>query len=173
MAVSIKIMVQALKFSWWLLHLTHCWATSCMRWLNGKRTFWEPCPLLSASSSGEWWVTRTEIVLGTLVCLLFNQLTWLVAEESFVVLRLWFAAIWCHAVVPKERGGRFPEVPACIYPCSWSRIPEDLNCERVPHLVYQMLISGCSWVSILLGLLRFFIDLIILATMWSWGWLML
>ena len=145
-----------------------------MRWLNGKRTFWEPCPLSSASSSSEeWWVTRTEIVLGTLVCLLFDQLTWLVAEENFVVLRLWFATIWCHVVVPKERGSRFPKVSARIWPTSWSRIPEDLNCESVPHLVYQMLISGCSWMLFLLGLLRFFIELIILATLWSWGRLIL
>lgn len=112
-------------------------------------------------------MTRTEIVLGTFVCLLFNQLTWLIAKENFVVLRLWFAAIWCHVVVPKEKGSRFPKVPACICPSTWSRIPEDLNCESVPHLFHQMHISGCSWVSFLLGLLRFFIVLIIPATLWS------
>ena len=170
MTVSIKIM--AVKFSWW--HIFNWWATSRVRWLNGKRTFWEPCPLSSASSlSGEWWVTRTKIVLGTLVCLLFDQLTWLVAKENFVVLRLWFAAIWCHVVVPKERGRLFPKVPACICPSTWSQIPEDLNCESVAHLFYEMLIWGCLWVSFLLGLLRFFIDSIIPATLWSWGQLIL
>jgi hypothetical protein len=105
--------------------------------------------------------------------LLFNQLTWLIAKKNFVVLRLWFAAIWCHVFVPKEKGSKFPKIPACICPSTWSRIPEDLNCESVSHLFHQVRISGCWWVSFLLGLLRFFIDLTIPATMWSWGWLIL
>jgi hypothetical protein len=61
-----------------------------MRWLNGEQTNVSRTITILVIKG---LMTGTEIVVGMLVHLLFNQLTWLVAREVSFVLRLWFAAM--------------------------------------------------------------------------------